>query len=132
LSLGKRRTKTRRHRAGGQPLLLLYQRTGALRKRPEGLLSGGRSDQLVIVPRSLGFGRLLDLEQIGWVDLAAILADRALAEQRIVGRHFLHFRDDLWAIMVIAAHGFERLEIVNQTRIDAGLHHARLRLVLRS
>src|SRR5205809_8076347 len=123
--------EARRQRAGG-PLLLLYQRTGALRKRPEGLLSGGRSDQLVIVPRSLGFGRLLDLEQIGWVDLAAILADRALAEQRIVGRHFLHFRDDLCAIMVIAAHRFERLEVVDQTRIYAGLYHRWLRLVLRA
>src|SRR5258707_15289124 len=71
------------------PLLLLYQRTSAFRKRSEGLLSRGGSDQLVVIPRPFGFGRLLDLEQIGRVNLAAGRADRARAEQRIVGRHRL-------------------------------------------
>src|ERR1700687_6430997 len=101
--------ETRRHRAGGQPPLLLYQWTGTFRKRSESLLSRGRANQLVIIPRPLGFGWLLDLEQIGRVNLAAIRTDRALAEQGIVGRHFLHFRDDLCAIVRIAAPRFERL-----------------------
>src|SRR5882672_12431563 len=47
--------RARRREAGGSPLLLLYQRTSAFRKRSEGLLSRRGSDQLVVVPRSLGF-----------------------------------------------------------------------------
>src|SRR5512141_740731 len=90
--------------AGGPSYLLLYQRTGAFRKRPEGLVARGRSDQLVIVPRSLGFRRLLDLKQVGRMKLAPVGADRALAEQRVVGRRLLHFRHHLDAVMRIAAH----------------------------
>src|SRR5882672_12404655 len=122
----------RRREAGGSPLLLLYQRTSAFRKRSESLLARRGSDQLVIVPRSLGLGRCLDLEQIGRVNLAAVYANSALAEQRIVGRHFLHFRYYLGAVMRIATHCFKRLEVVYETRIDAGLNHGRLRLVFRA
>ena len=59
------------------------------------------------------------------MDLAAIDADRALAEQGIVGRHFLHLGNDRAAVMRIAAERFQRLEIMDQRRVDAGLHHGR-------
>ncbi len=62
--------------------------------------------------------------------LAAVGADRALAEQRVVGRRLFHFRHHLGAIMRIAAHRIDRLEIVDQARIHASLHHGRHRLVL--
>src|SRR5262249_28569751 len=64
---------------------LLYQRAGAFRKRTEGLVGRRGADQLVIVPWPLGFLGLLDLEEIGRVQLAAVDANGALAEQRIVG-----------------------------------------------
>src|SRR5207244_11152505 len=80
------REEARRLCAGGPSLLLLYQRTGAFRKRPEGLIAGGGSDQLVIVPWPLGFGRLLDLEQVGRMNLAGVGADRAITDKRIGGR----------------------------------------------
>src|SRR5262249_31772079 len=51
---------------------LLYQRAGAFRKRTEGLVGRRGADQLVIVPRPLGFFGLLDLEQIGRVKLATV------------------------------------------------------------
>ena len=66
-------------------LLLLHQRAVALVERAEGLLGRDRRADLVVVPRRLRLGRLLDLEQVGGVDLAAVGADRPLAEQRIVG-----------------------------------------------
>ena len=66
------------------------------------------------------------------MDLAAVDADRALAEQRIVGRQFLHLRNHLGAVAQIAAHGFQRLEIVQHAGIYArhrhGGHRAALRL----
>ena len=49
------------------------------------------------------------------MNLAAIRADRTLAEQRIVRRQFLHLRHHLGTIMRIAAEGVERLEIMDQT-----------------
>ena len=58
----------------------------------------------------------------------AVGADHALAEQRIVGRQFLHFGDHFGAVVRIAAERLERFEIMNERRIDAGLHH-RIRLV---
>src|SRR5215475_129759 len=51
---------------------LLYQRTGAFRQRPESLVGWRGANQLVIVPRPLGLAGLLDLEQIGRMDLAAV------------------------------------------------------------
>ena len=56
---------------------------------------------------------------------AAVRLDAALAEQRVVGRQFLHFGDDLGAIMRIAAERFQRLEVMQQARIDPGMHHGR-------
>src|SRR5258706_14750568 len=69
----------------GECRLLLHQGAVALVDGPERLLGGGGRARLVVVPRPLGLGRLLDLEQVHGVQLAAVGADRALAEQRIVG-----------------------------------------------
>src|SRR5579872_5752072 len=92
-------------------LLLLDQWTGALRQRAERLVCRYRRQQLVIVPWIFRFRRRFDLEDIGWMNLAPILADRTFAESRVVRRHFLHFGDDLDAVMRIAAKRIESLEI---------------------
>src|SRR5262245_36383727 len=60
-------------------------------------------DQLVIVPRIFRFLRLLHLEQVGRDNAPSVDPQRALAEQRIVRRDFLHLGDDLGAVMGIAA-----------------------------
>src|SRR5262245_14573603 len=52
--------------------LLLHERAVTLVEGAEGLLGGdGRAD-LVVVPGVLGLRRLLDLDQVGRVDLAAV------------------------------------------------------------
>ena len=114
---------------GSRPSGLLQHRADALLERDEGFRRRDGGDEVVIVPRILRVRRLLHLEQIGRVDLAAVGADRALAEQRIVGRHFLHLGDDRAAVMRIAAERFQRLEVMDQRGIDAGLNHGR-RLLL--
>ena len=96
--------------------LLLHQRALAGLERLGGIFRRDRGDQLVVVPRSLRLFRLLHLEQIGRDDAAAVGAQRALAEQRIVGRHFLHLGDDLGAVMRIAAERFHRLQIMQHHR----------------
>ena len=58
------------------------------------------------------------------MDIAAVGADRALAEQRIVGRHFLHLGDHGLAVGS-AFQRRDRLQIMHDRRIDAGLHHGR-------
>ena len=92
--------------------------------RPEGLVGRDRGADLVVVARALRLGRLLHLEQVGRVDLAAVGADRALAEQRVVGRHRLHLRDDLGAVVGLG--GLDRLQVVQHRRVHAGLHHRRV------
>ncbi len=84
-----------------------------------------RADQLVEIPGVFRFRRLLHLEQIGRMDRAAVGLDLALAEQRIVGRDRFHLVHDLDAVMRIAAERFQRLEIMDQAGIDAGLDHGR-------
>src|ERR1700759_2478883 len=93
------RSTSRNERPGGVAPpdlsdLLLQQRTGALVQRRKGFAGGNGGDELVIVPRTFGFRRLLDFEKIGRMDLAAVRLDAAFAEQRVVGRHFLHLGDD--------------------------------------
>src|SRR5688500_6067304 len=89
------------------PLTSLHQRTIALLQRPERLLGrNGRAD-LVQIPRSLRLCWLLHLDQVRGMDLAAVRANRALAEERVVGRHLLHLLDDLGA--VVALDRFDRL-----------------------
>src|SRR3977135_3629067 len=65
---------------------------------------------------------LLDFEQIGVVDLAAVGPDGALAEQWIVSRHLLHLGDHRLAVLR-AFECRDRLEVMRDARIDAGLHH---------
>ena len=102
---------------------LLHQRTLAGFERLGGVFGRDRGDLLVIVPRSLRLFRLLHLEQIGRDETAAVGAQRALAEQRIVGRQFLHLGDDLGAVMRIAAERFHRLQIMQHHGVVAGLGH---------
>ena len=80
-------------------------------------------------PTVLRLLRLLHLEQIGRDDAAAVGAQRALAEQRIVGRHLLHLGDDLGAVMRIAAERVQRLQVMQHGGIIAGLRHRRHRVV---
>src|SRR5204863_1080450 len=106
--------------------LLLYERTVALVHRPERLLGGNRRADLVVVPRAPGLRRLLHLEEVHGMDLAAVGADHAFAEDRIVGRQLLHLRDDLRT--VVALECLHRLEIVQHRRVDAARRHGRLGL----
>ena len=59
------------------------------------------------------------------MNLAAVGANRTSAEQRIVGRHFLHLRDHGAAVVRITAERFQCLEVMDQRGIDAGLDHRR-------
>src|SRR5262249_60596224 len=85
--------------AGPRRPFLLHERTVALVQRPEGLLRRNGRAQLVVVPRALGLCGLLDLEEIGGMDLAAVGPDGPLAEQRVVGRGRLHLLDDLGPVV---------------------------------
>ena len=58
------------------------------------------------------------------MNLPPIDADGALAEERVVGRDLLHLRDDLGA--VVALERLHRLQVVRDTRIDAGVDHGRM------
>src|SRR3972149_1855124 len=75
------------------PPPLLAPRAIALGDGPEGLVGRDGGADLVVVPGVLGLGRLLDLEQVGGVDLPAVGPDHTLAEERVVGRRLLHLRD---------------------------------------
>src|SRR5438034_11683319 len=79
--------------------LLFHQRTLALIQGAECLVRGDRRAQLVVIPWPLRLRRLLDLVEIHRVGLAAVRAHRALAEERIVGRHLLHLGDHLRAVV---------------------------------
>src|SRR5512134_3630006 len=83
----------RASRPGRPAPLLLDQRAVALVDRPEGLGGGNGRPELVVIPRPLRLGRLLHLVEEHVVDLPAVRADGALAEQRVVGRRLLHARD---------------------------------------
>src|SRR5215510_5853701 len=75
------------HPAGAMSGSAPHQRATALGERPERLVLRDGGAHFVIVPGTLRFRRLLDLEQIHRVDLAAVRAHGTLAEQRVVGRH---------------------------------------------
>ncbi len=110
--------------AGSGETSALHQRAAAFVERAERF--GGRDGgaQLVEIAEVLRFLGLLDLEQEGVVDLAAVGADRAFAEQRVVGRHRLHLVDHGLAVRV-ALERLDRLQILQHPGIDAGLHHGR-------
>src|SRR5262249_24016993 len=94
----------------------------AFRQRPEGLIGRNGGADLEVVPRALRFRRLLHLDQVHWVDLAAVGAHRALAEQLVVRRQLLHLGDHRLAVG-FALERLDRLEIVRDRRIDAGVEH---------
>src|SRR5580693_6576572 len=65
-----------------------------LRKRLKGFFSRNGCDELVVVPRLLGFGRLFHFEQIHVVHHAAILADAPVMSKEVVDwRRFHHFHN---------------------------------------
>src|SRR5882672_3353356 len=78
---------------------LLHQGAAALFLGTERLIRRNRGADLVVVPGVLRLRRLLHLEQIRRVDLAPVLADAALAEQRIAGGDLLNLLDHLRAIV---------------------------------
>src|SRR5437879_13298602 len=87
----------------------------------ESLLSRDCRDNFQQIPFRRGlFGRL-DLQQIEPMNLASILSDGTLAEQRIIGRDGLHRRDN--GLSVAGASCLvHSLEIVKHRGIDACLH----------
>src|SRR5262249_35284835 len=89
------------------------QRAVAVLERTEGFVRRNRSAQLVEVAGIFRLTGLLHLEQIGRVQLAAVGADRALAEQRIVGWQLLHLGDHGGSICR-ALERRDRLEIVQR------------------
>src|SRR6266446_8762490 len=81
-------------------LLRSDQRALALVEGPEGLIRGHFLHQLVVVPGPLRFRRLLHLVEVHRVQLAPVLADAALPEDRVVGGRLLHLLDDGPAVAV--------------------------------
>src|SRR5262249_39751972 len=75
-----------------------YQRTTTFLQRTERFGRRNRGADPHVIPWALRFLRLLHLKQIRIVDLAAVGADRALTEERIVGRNFLHLGDNSFAV----------------------------------
>src|SRR5215218_7999633 len=113
------------HMRGGPVMmktLASRERAAAILQRAEGFSRRDGRLHVIEVAGVLRFRRLLHFEQIGVVDLAAVGADRALAEQRVVGRNFLHLRDNRFAIRTLLQrrHSFE---IMQRSGIDARLHH---------
>src|SRR5882672_7043071 len=74
------------------------QRAVAFAHRAERLLRRDGRDHLVVVPVALRFLGRFHLQQIHRVELASVLADATLAEERVVGRHGLHRRDHRLAV----------------------------------
>src|SRR5438034_9882766 len=101
--------------------LFLDELAPALIERPERLLGGNGRADFVVIPRVLGLGRLLDLDEICGMDLAAVDADRPLAEARIGGRRLLHLGDDLGA--VVALERLDGLQVVQRSRVHARVDH---------
>src|SRR5919112_1301846 len=89
----------------------LHERAASLVERAERLLGRDGGPQLVIVPRTLGLLRLLHLEQIHRVNVPAVAADLALAEQPVLGRHRLHLLHDRRPVR-IGAKLLQRLQVV--------------------
>src|ERR1700739_717161 len=107
---------------------LLDQRTARRRQRLEGLLARNRRDQLVVVPLTFRFGRLLHLEQVHVVHHAAVVADAPVLREEVVHRRLLHLRHHF--LRVVAVDRLDRLQVVHHRRVVAGLHHRRHLLVL--
>src|SRR5215831_4970321 len=78
----------------------LHQRAAAIGQGTEGFVGRDGGAEFVIIPGALRFRRLLYFEQVHRVDLAAVGAHHALAEEFVVGRHLLLFRNSRFAIGV--------------------------------
>src|SRR5438067_1370258 len=89
------------------------QRAAALLLRTEGFFGRDGGEDVVVVPRSLGLGRLLYLDEISVVDLAAVGADAALAEERVLRRHLLHLGDHLGGVVAL-----QRLDCLDPRRLS--------------
>src|SRR5881296_2050790 len=86
----------------------LHQLAAALVERTEGLLGRDRRADLVVVPGVLRLRRLLDLNEVGRMDLPAVDANGPLAEERIVRGHLLHLGDDFGAVVALERfHGLQ-------------------------
>src|SRR6059036_2561741 len=110
--------------ASAAPRLFLDELAPSLVEWPERLLGrDGRLD-LVVVPRVLRLGRLLHLDEVRRMDLAAVDADRPLAEERVVGRQLLHLG------ALVALERLDGLEVVERPRVDAGVDHRRMDLTI--
>src|SRR5262249_5194768 len=87
-----------------------HQRAAAFSQGAKSLVRRDRGAQFVIIPGSLRLRRFLDLEEIHRMDFSPVGSHDALAEELIVGRHLLHFRDDRLAVG-IALERFNCFEI---------------------
>src|SRR5207245_4059672 len=114
--------------APAQRELLLDELAPTLVERTKRLLGGNGRADLVVVPRVLRLGRLLHLDQVRRMDLAAVDTNRPLAEERIVGRQLLHLRDDLRAL--VALQRLDGLQVVQYSGIDAGVDHRGMDLTI--
>src|SRR5438094_6801637 len=122
------------HTASPPPLapaqrgLLLDELAPTLIEWTKSLLGrNGRAD-LVVIPRVLRLGRLLHLDQVRRVDLAAVDTNRPLAEERIVGRQLLHLRDDPGALVTLQC--LDGLQVVQHSGVDAGVDHRGMDLAI--
>src|SRR6516164_1055426 len=68
----------------------LHQRAAALGQGAESFVGRDGGAEFIIIPGALRFRGFFDFEQVHRVDLAAVGAHRALAEEFVVGRHLLH------------------------------------------
>src|SRR6266545_1134663 len=99
--IAKRPLSPAQGRGDASVALLLDQWAVALVDGAEGLVRRDRGPDLVVVPRILRLRGLLHLDQVRRVDLPTVGSDRALAEQRVVGRRLLHPGDDLGAVVAL-------------------------------
>src|SRR5579862_814454 len=100
------------------------QRTITVLQRAERFVRRNRGALSVIVTRIFGLFGLLHFEEIGGMNLAAIGADRALAEQRVVRWHLLHFSNDDLAVFGAFEFG-DCFQVMRDCRVDAGVNHGR-------
>src|ERR1700744_833574 len=102
-----------------------YERPLPFRQRAEGFFGGNGRDQLVDVAARFALFRLFYLEEIGWMDLASVDADAALAESVVVGRRRLHGLDHRTArgLGLFDPQRFGAFEIMQRRGIVARLAH---------
>ena len=124
-----RNSRRRRHRCSNRQA---WRTSVSSSWRPSGTRPGpsagrparrDRRDQLVVVPRTLGLGGLLDLEEVHVVHLAAVGADVALAEHRVVPLGRLQLRHHL--VGIVGAGRLDGVQVGERRGIEAGLHLGR-------